>query len=109
MRRRWRNPRLRLERRYLSHSRPVDEVRKGLVVLDDGDAPERDHLLFPASNGRAPALEKRLTAGMIRLDAGRIELREAFFQHARDLRDVARIGMDVRIAARMDVAERPAL
>src|SRR5262249_60536144 len=44
---------------------------------------------------------------MVRRRVARIQLREALLEHGRDLRDIARVGMDVRVASRVDVAERP--
>src|SRR5947207_4119082 len=78
-----------------------------LMVHTDRDALERRRLLLPARDRRLPALEKRSAARTVAFGVRRIELRHALHERRRDPGDVARVGMDVRIAAGMHVPERP--
>ena len=61
-------------------------------------------LFLPTGHRRAPAFAERLPVRLIRRRIAAIELRHARRQRFTGLEDVARIGLDVRIAGGMDVA-----
>src|SRR5712691_5721024 len=104
--RRGRQARLRFETSRLAHSSPVDEIRKVLMVHNNRHSLERRRLLLPARDRRLPAIEERLAAGTVTVGIRGVELRHAFLERLRNPSDIARIGVDVRIAAGMEVAER---
>src|SRR6266851_6680523 len=106
MRRSGRNAGFRLEASDFAHSRPIDEIREVLMVHNNRDALERRRLLLPARDRRLPALEERFTAGTITVGIRGVELRHALHEYRCDLGDIARIGMDVWVAAGMEVSER---
>ena len=83
---------------------PRDQVGEGLVLHDDRHAAQRRRLALPARDRRAPLVVERLVARAIRVGVRRIELGESRRERRRDPRDVARIGLDVRIAGGMHVA-----
>ena len=75
-----------------------------MMLHRDADAAQRRGALLPARERRIPApLEVRLPR-LIRLSVGGIELREALRHRARYRDHVARIGLDVRVAARVQIA-----
>src|SRR6267154_4819896 len=107
MRRSGGQARLRLETPRFAHSRPIDEIREVLMVHDDRHALERRRLLLPAHDRRLPAPEERFAARTVALGIRGVDLRHALFERQRNPGDIARIGMDVRIAARMKVPQGP--
>src|SRR6267154_4400432 len=98
--------RFRLETSHLAHSRPVDEIREVPMVHDDRYALEWRRLLLPARDRRLPAFEERFAARTVALRIRGVDLRHALFEHQRNPGDIARIGVDVGIAAGMEVSER---
>src|SRR6266850_6296041 len=98
--------RFRLETPYFAHSRPVDEIREVLMVHDDRNALERRSLLFPARKRNLPAPKERFGARAVALGIRGIDLHHAFLERLRHPGDVARIGVDVRIAAGMEIPQR---
>ena len=74
-------------------------------MRDDGHAFQRRRLLLPFLHRRIPACREILAARLVvrRVGARRSSLRR-FDQCIRDLRDVARVLLDVRIAGGMHVA-----
>src|SRR5438876_671976 len=106
MRRSGGQARFRFETPRFAHSRPIDEIREVLMVHDDRHALERHRLLLPARERRLPAPEERFGARAVALGIRGIDLHHAFFERQRNLGDIARIGVNVRIAAGMEVTER---
>src|SRR5258705_9707598 len=96
----------RLETAHFAHSRPIDEVREILMVHDDWYALERHRLLLPARERRLPAPEERFGARAVTLGIRGIDLHHALLERLRDSGDIARVGVDMRIAAGMEVPQR---
>src|SRR6195256_4467164 len=99
--------RFRLEAAHFAHSRPIDEIREVLMVHDDWYTLERHRLLLPARERGLPAPEKRFGARAVTLGIRWIDLHHAFLERLRDPGDIARVGVDMRIAAGMEVPQRP--
>src|SRR5258705_7328058 len=76
------------------------------MVHNERTALERSGLLLPALHRLLPAPAEIIRALLVELGVRAIDLREPLRDHARDLGDIARVEMDVRIARRMDIAER---
>src|SRR5262245_30559726 len=106
MRRRRRKARLRLEAACFLHSRPIDEVREVLVIDDYWHTFEWRRLPLPARERRLPAFEERLAAGLVSVRVCGIDLTQTVSQRSSDLRNIAGISVNVRIASRVKVAER---
>src|SRR5712692_9527316 len=106
MRRRGRNAGFRLQTAGLAHARPVDEVRHILMVHNDRHALEWRSLLLPALRCSLPTFTKGFGARLVSISVGAIELREPAREYVRDLGDIAWIEMDMRIARRVNVAQR---
>src|SRR5258707_2726424 len=96
----------RLETPRFTHSCPIDEIREVLMVHDDRHALEGRRLLLPARERRLPALKERFGARAVAFGIRGIDQQHAFLERQRDLGDVARIGVDVRIAAGMEIPQR---
>ena len=92
------------EAAHFLQTQPRDQVGKGLVLHQHRHAGERRRLLLPARNRRAQARGEGLPAGLIGGGIGRIDLGQPLRQRLADLEQIARIGLDVRIAGRMHVA-----
>src|SRR5260370_32409722 len=106
MRRSGRQARFRLETPRFAHSRPVDEIGEVLMVHDDGHALERRRLLLPARERRLPAFEERFAPRTVAVGIRGVDLDHAFLERLRDPGDIARVGVDMRITAGMEVPER---
>jgi hypothetical protein len=74
------------------------------VVGDDRHAAQRLRLLLPLAHRLAPARRERREALLVGRRVGGVDLRQPRRERGRDLGDVARIEVDVRIAAGVDVA-----
>src|SRR5438309_10005985 len=105
MRRSGGQARFRLETPRFTHSRPIDEIREVLMVHDDRHALEARRLLLPARERRLPALEERFGARAVALGIRGVDLHHTFLERLRNPSDIARIGVDVRIATGMEVTE----
>ena len=95
---------LRLERSDFLHAQPGDEISERLVLDHDRHSLERRGLLFPIRDGATPALGERLVARLVVRGVFRIDFRQPRGERARDSRDVARIGLDMRVSAGVYVA-----
>ena len=95
-----------LEAACLAHSKPGNQVGVVLVVDDHRHPSEGRSVLLPSLDCRLPARQKRREPRLVNIGVRRVDLRKARGQRIGHLGDVARIEMDVRIAARMDVAHR---
>src|SRR5882672_5626177 len=98
--------RFRLKTPCFAHSRPVDEIREVLMVHDDRNALERRSLLFPARKRNLPTPKERFGARAVAVRIRGVDLRHAILERLRNPGDVARIGVDVRIAAGMEIPQR---
>ena len=107
MRRRRLDARLRLEGSDLVEPEPDFQICEGLVLDDDGYPLQRAGLPFPFRDRGVPALGERPIAISIVGRVWWIELGEPFGKRRRDFGDVARVSLDVRIAARVYVALGP--
>src|SRR5258708_22673529 len=96
----------RLETPRFTHSRPIDEIREVLVVEEDRHAFEGRRLLLPARERRVAALEERFGARAVALGIRGVDLHHTFLERLRNSSDIARIGVDVRIAAGMEIPQR---
>src|ERR1043165_7506853 len=101
-----RNSRLRLQVADLAHAEPGDQVGEAPVMLDQGHAPQRRSLLFPARDRLTPALVERFCPGPVGWSIAGVDLCQSLGERLGDLGDVAGISMDVRIAAGMHVSHR---
>src|SRR5260370_34874904 len=98
--------RFRVESPRFAHSGPIDEIREVLMVHDDRRALERRRLLLPARERRLPAFEERFAPRTVALCIRGVDLHYAILERLRDPGDVARIGVDVRIPAGLEVPAR---
>src|SRR5437016_2983147 len=96
----------RLETPRFAHSRPIDEIREVLMVHDDRHALEGRRLLLPARERGLPAFEERFGARAVALGIRGVDLHHTFLERLRNPSDIARIGVDVRIAAGMEIPQR---
>ena len=92
------------QHRHLLQPQPVLQVRKRLVLHHDRSAAQRRGLLVPALDGRLPAGHEVGAARLVGGGIGRIELGQAARQRLGHERDVARVGLDVRVAGGVHVA-----
>src|SRR5437867_3536700 len=96
-------PRLRLEIADGNDTEPAEQIAKYVVVLDHEQSLELLCLRLPFRDRFLPALGKLLVALLVALRMCRIDLRQPLGERLRHDGDVARIGLDMRIALRMDV------
>ena len=82
----------------------MDEVAQRFVLHHHRLAPERRGRLFPTRDVRLPTPGKSLEAGTIGGRIRGVELLHPCGQRLADLEQVARVGLDVRIAFGMDIA-----
>jgi hypothetical protein len=74
------------------------------VVGDDRHAAQRLRLLLPLADRLAPARRERGEALLVGRRVGGVDLCQPRCERGRDLGDVARIELDVRVAGGVDVA-----
>jgi len=98
MRRGGRYAGFRFEAARIAHPHPVHEIRKVLVVYDDGDSLESRAFLFPTFDRGLPAAAKGLGALLVRIRIGVIDLYQPSSENLGDLGDISRIEMNVRVA-----------
>jgi len=93
-----------LQRRHLAQAQPTLQIRKAFVLHHDRRVLQRRGGRLPALHCGLPALAESLLPRLIKRRIGRIELRQALRQRVRHQQDIARIGLDMRIAAGMHIA-----
>src|ERR1700681_5024330 len=98
--------RLWVQRGELFHAEPRDQIRECLVLDDDRDASQWRSFFLPSCDRGVPALGEGLVARLVIRGVFGIELGQARRERPRNASDIARIGLDVWIAGRMDVALR---
>src|ERR1700704_5563474 len=76
------------------------------MVHNERNAFERSGLLLPALHRRPPTFAEIVRAYPVELRVGVIDLCQPPAEHLADFGDVAGIEMDMRVARRMDIAER---
>src|SRR5438067_10410470 len=98
------NPGLGLDCARLAQPEPIFEIGPALVIGADRGAADRRRLLRPPLHCRVPPAGEALRARGVYGGVRRIELRHARGERRGHRRNVARIGLDVRIAGGVDVA-----